>query len=70
MIYAFQGLCGGHFTTETGVLNSPSFTNEYTRDCVYTISAPKNTIANLTVTMLDTIGCADYLEIRDRDSKP
>ena len=69
MIYAFQGLCGGHFTTETGVLNSPSFTNEYSRDCVYTISRPNGTFIKLNTVLMDIGGTEDYLEIRDGNSE-
>ena len=65
IIYAFQGLCGGHFITESGVLSSPSHTNEdtYTRDCVYIISRP-----NGTYVVMD-IATEDYLEIRDGNSE-
>ena len=71
IIYAFQGLCGGHFTTEIGVLSSPSHTNEdtYTRDCVYIISRPNGTYVTLNTVVMDIAKTEDYLEIRDGNSE-
>ena len=68
-----SGKCGGNFTSDSGLLTSPSFPNNYplNQDCVFAISQPNNTRINLTVVMFDTISkCEeDYLEFRDGNSE-
>ena len=65
------GECGGNFSSQSGMITSPLFPNQYPSkaDCVYTISRPSRSIINLSVTMIDTIGCYDSLEIRDGHSE-
>lgn len=67
-----SGKCGGHFSSKSGLLTSPSFPNAYPHNqhCVYTLSQEKDIHINLTFVMFDIISnCQDYLEIRDGDSE-
>lgn len=49
------GACGGKFTTEHGVLTSPSYPDNYTdnADCIYTISRPNGTFIKLSATDME-----------------
>ena len=67
-------------TSKTGVINSPSYPDEYVHDedCVYSITGGENTYINLTILHFDLyevniykcrgISTYDYLEVRDGDS--
>ena len=62
--------CGGNFTTQNGLLTSPSYPYNYPNnaDCVYTISHPTGTVILLTFHSMDTESDFDTLEIRDGNS--
>ena len=67
----FRFGCGGNFTTERGILASPSFPDYYPEDqsCIYTISVPAKRFLTITFSVLD-IKCnkdegSDFIEIRD-----
>ena len=70
-----SGSCGGHFTTSNGLLNSPSYPENYPplTECIYTISQPNGTRVNMTILNMDIekhSNCGwDYLEIRDGSSE-
>ena len=70
-----SGSCGGHFTTSNGLLNSPSYPQNYPvyTECIYTISQPNGTHVNMTILNMDIeydSNCGwDYLEIRDGSSE-
>ena len=70
------GECGGNFTTQNGILTSPSHPDNYPNNanCVYTVSQPAGTIIVITFHSMDIETCPwyhfkpDYLEIRDGSS--
>ena len=74
-----SGRCGGSFTTQNGILTSPSYPENYPNnaECVYTISHLTDTtimlsfvnmqIATCTWSQCPSL-CPDYLEIRDGPS--
>ena len=59
------GECGGTFTTLNGLLNSPSYPDEYPNrvECNYTIIQPTGMYIDLTVLMFDTYdkSCGDWI---------
>ena len=73
-----SGACGGNFTTQNGLITSPTFPNRFPHnaDCVYTISLPevqgavkiKFLMFNIELCS-SSIGHSDYLEIRDGNSE-
>ena len=71
-----RGTCGGNFTTQNGILTSPSYPHNYPDDvdCVYRISQPSSTVIVLTFHSMDIYSygfesiCYEYLEIRDGSS--
>ena len=68
-----SGKCGGNFTSQSGLITSPSFPNKYSNnaDCVYIISQPNGSHVSLTVVTFSLfyMRCYDYLEIKDGDSE-
>ncbi|XP_021357124.1 cubilin-like [Mizuhopecten yessoensis] len=64
-------ICGGTFTTSTGIITSPNFPDNYPhqRECVWTIIAPMNiqVLLNVTDFQLEShANCMfDFLEIRN-----
>ena len=72
-----KGLCGGNFTTKSGVLTSPSYPNGYAPgdDCTYKISQSSGMYLQLTFLLFDLEVTSwdfwdgnnhqDVLEIRD-----
>ena len=75
--WAFNsGSCGGYFSSQNGVLTSPSFPNSYpaAKDCVYVVSVLSGHYVNLTFHAMD-IKChasgqvSDDIEIRDGKSE-
>ena len=74
-----RGTCGGSFTTQNGILTSPSYPDNYpdNADCIYTISQPIGTVIMLNFLSMAISGnrgsCInnqyyDNLEIRDGPS--
>ena len=69
------GTCGAKFTTENGILTSPSYPEKYreNEDCYYTIIQPNGTLVEITITRIDIefqSTCDwDYLQIRDGGSE-
>ena len=68
---AFNFTCGGNYSNQSGVINSPLYPNPYpTADCVYLISQPTGRYFNISFLTMD-IDCQetnsepDFLEIQD-----
>ena len=62
---AFNFTCGGNFSNQSGVINSPLFPNPYpTADCVYLISQPTGTYVNISFLTMD-IDCKENLSESD-----
>lgn len=72
----YESVCGGTFSTPSGVLHSPYYPQPYpkNRDCIYVIAQPLSKAIRLDFTQFDIEGstprsCAfDFLEIRDGDT--
>ena len=66
---AFNFTCGGIYSNQSGVINSPLYPSPYpTADCVYLISQPTGSYVNISFLTMDIDCLSDFLEIRDGES--
>ena len=69
-----SGICGGNFTTPSGLLTSPAYPNKHpeSAECIYTITQPLGSFINISILLFDIsikYQQNDYLEIRDGNSE-
>ena len=69
-----SGSCGGNFTTQNGILTSPSYPGNYpaNADCIYIISQPNATCVTISFLSMDVSRkgtYTDFIEMRDGNSE-